>query len=72
METLEASNILEKIISKGGLMGKCAQLYKTDPILTDQFIRECFEQCHTPIALQQWGEVLVSEIRTYTKRTAKK
>lgn len=53
-------------------MGKCAQLYKTDPMLTDQFIRECFEQCHTPIALQQWGEVLVSEIRTYAKKTLNK
>ena len=72
MENLNASSILEKIISKGGLMGKCAQLYKTDPILTDQFIRECVEQCHTPIALQQWGEVLVSEIRTYAKKTLNK
>lgn len=71
MENLKASTILEKIISKGGLMGKCAQLYKADPILTDQFIRECFEQCHTSIALQQWGEILVSEIKTYAEKTAK-
>lgn len=71
METLEASFILEKIISEGGAMGQCAQLYKHDPTLTDKFIRECFEQCHNRTAIQHWGEVLVAEIRTYVEKTAK-
>lgn len=71
MENLEASTILEKIILKGGMMGRIANLYKSDPILIDQFIRECSEQCHHTSAIQQWGEVLVSEIKTYAENTPK-
>lgn len=72
METLEVSLILEKIISKGGLMGKCALLYKNDSELTDKFIRECSEQCHNAMTIQYWGEDLVDEIKTYAEKTAPK
>lgn len=71
MENLKASTILEKIILKGGMMGRIAELYKHDPILKDQFIRECSQQCHHKSAIQQWGEVLVSEIKTYAEKTPK-
>ena len=69
METLNATFILEKIITKGGLMGRCAQLYKHDPALTDQFIRECIAQCHNSTAVALWGPELVSEIQAYSEKT---
>lgn len=67
METLDAVFILEKIIAKGGLIGRCAQLYKHDPLLTDRFIRECVQQCHNKSAIDQWGAELVSEIQAYSE-----
>jgi len=65
---IKARLLLEKIISKGGLVGKCASFYVDDPILTDQFIRECSEQLHNKSAIDHWGKELVLEIRNYVKK----
>lgn len=67
MEKIEAAILLEKIISKGGLMGKAAKLYEGDKKKSEKFVIECSEQCHNKIALDLWGEELVYEIQKYVK-----
>jgi hypothetical protein len=67
MESLIASKIIEQIIEKGGLMGRAARNYVNDKSKEDQFIRECFVQCHHNAARHLWGEKLISEIERYVK-----
>ncbi len=55
-------NILQRIVSKGGLMGAAAKLYLNDREKAKQFIKECSEQCHNKSAQIQWGEELTADI----------
>lgn len=58
----ETSILLNRIISKGGLMGYCAKIYLNDEKQAMAFIKECSEQCHNKPAIELWGEELVLEI----------
>lgn len=62
---MKRTDILNQIISKGGMMGAAARLYINDAEKGDGFIRECYEQCHNTPARKLWGEELVSEIERY-------
>ena len=68
MKKIEASILLERIISKGGLYGSAAKMYAGDKEKTEQFILECSEQCHNRSAVNQWGEDLVEEIKTFREK----
>lgn len=63
MDKKEASEILKQIIEKGGLVGQCGKLYLDDSEKAARFIKECNEQCHNELAINQWGEKLVSDIK---------
>ena len=62
---MDAINLLKRIISKGAVIGKCANLYITDSVKADLFIRECAEQCHRKSAQKLWGKELTKEITSY-------
>jgi len=64
---LTAKDILNGIIRKGGLMGAAAKMYINDEEKTNQFIKECSEQCHNKSAREFWGEELIKEIMEYSK-----
>lgn len=66
MDKLEANEILNRIIDKGGLLAQCGKLYMDDPEKATQFIKECSEQCHNKSAVDQWGEMLVSDIKKFS------
>lgn len=68
MDSFEATIILEKIIRKGGLIGRTAKLYAGDKEKAAQFIKECSEQCKNRAAQELWGEELVRQIQDYSKR----
>ncbi|MBA3706088.1 MAG: hypothetical protein H0W84_09375 [Bacteroidetes bacterium] len=72
MEKIEASTLLERIISKGGLMGRAAKVYAGDQEKADQFIRECAEQCHNKLAQDMWGGDLVMAIKEYSAKAFEK
>lgn len=67
MDKIGASVLLERIIKKGGIIGKCAEFYAIDEIKADEFIRECSQQIHNPGAIRHWGQELVSDISKYIK-----
>ncbi|MBI2722807.1 MAG: hypothetical protein HYX39_11595 [Bacteroidetes bacterium] len=63
---LTSTEILLRIISKGGLYSGAARLYIDDEKEASQFIAECAEQCHNKLALELWGEELVEDIVKYS------
>jgi hypothetical protein len=65
MDNLKASDIMERIILRGGLYGRAASNYIRDEKQSYQFIRECFEQCHNKSAQDLWGSELVKDIRKF-------
>jgi hypothetical protein len=62
---MELSQILDRIINKGGLMGACAKYYSGNREKANQFIFECYLQCRHQGAVQFWGEELVIDIQNY-------
>ena len=58
--------ILNSIKAKGGLYGRAVDMYMNDDEKADQFIRECAEQCHNKLAIDIWGEELVSDILNFS------
>lgn len=62
---MEGIVILNTIIEKGGLIAICAKMYIHDSSLTDQFIMECYEQCHVPEVKSFWGDELVIKMKDY-------
>ncbi len=67
MEANKRTDILNAIISKGGLMGNCAKLYLNDEVMGHQFIIECSEQCHLSLTFEYFGKELVYDIVKYSK-----
>ena len=64
----DRENIINTIISRGGLMANCAKLYLNNEIMAHLFIIECSEQCHQKLAVEYWGKELVSNIIKYSKQ----
>ncbi len=64
----ERDNIIYRICEKGGLWGHAAIDYLNDEVNGDNFIIECFDQCHTHCALEMWGQDLVMDIISYALR----
>jgi hypothetical protein len=62
---MESTQLLERIINKGGIMGSCAKMYIYNKELANEFILECYYQCHNNSATQLWGEELIIDIRNY-------
>jgi hypothetical protein len=62
---MESTQILERIIERGGLMAACAKRYINNKEKADQFILECYYQCHNHSAIKLWGEELVMAIQNY-------
>lgn len=59
----ERSRIIQGIIHSGGLYGQIASCIQ--PTDEDNFIIECFEQCHNKEANDLWGKELVMDIINY-------
>jgi hypothetical protein len=57
--------ILQKIIDSGGLFAPGAKMYLDDKDRGNDFIIECFEQCHTQMAFYLWGRELILAIVSY-------
>ena len=68
---MESIEILERIINKGGIMGACAKRHINDNEQSDQFILECYYQCHNNSAIKLWGEELVRDIQNYIRNKKK-
>ncbi len=62
---MNRTEILKGIIAKGGIIGAAAKMYLNDRESTDDFIRECYHQCHNASARKMWGEQLVSAIENH-------
>lgn len=58
-------HIVEKIKDCGGIYGHVAANYIITPLAADQLIEQCFEQCHTAMAQEIWGNELIAEIIQY-------
>ena len=58
-------SILKRISQTGGLYGLVAETWMSDSEKSDQFIIECFEQCHNEEAIRHWGKQLVADIIWY-------
>ncbi|MCW3077120.1 MAG: hypothetical protein JWO32_1729 [Bacteroidetes bacterium] len=46
-------------------MGYVSQMCITDEEKAEQFIHECYSQCHNEEAYRFWGEDLVKDIASY-------
>ena len=64
---IKRNEILKQIISKGGLLGRCANLYVNDEPMAHKFILECSEQSHHKMLIDYFGIDLISEIENYSK-----
>jgi DNA-binding Xre family transcriptional regulator len=62
---MTANQILVRIIEKGGILGQCAKVWSSDKEKVDSFIKECSENCNNRLALELWGEDLVTDIKRY-------
>jgi hypothetical protein len=62
---MDSVEILNRIISKGGLIGATAKFCVGDEQKRNQFLLECSEQCHNSLILKIWGEKLVFDIIKY-------
>lgn len=65
---MERRKILEKLIKKGGLMGKFAEMYIDDETKSVLFLKECYGHCHTESMKLFWGSELIGEIREFVER----
>jgi hypothetical protein len=63
MGTLE---LLERIIAKGGIIGKCAERYRSNEKEAGQYILECSAHCQN--FMEFWGEELIADIIAYKKQ----
>jgi hypothetical protein len=61
----QVKKIMEKIISKQGLMGQVAKKYINNEEKARNFIRECREQTHNESTKKYWGDKLVREIEEF-------
>jgi hypothetical protein len=68
MQNKKTLEILNGIISKGGLMAGCAKLYLKNEVMAHQFIIEWSEQCHHELAIEYLGNKLVLDIIKYSKQ----
>ena len=59
--------ILKRVISKGGLLGICAEQYIEDEQQATLYIIELSEQCHTDNIQKAWGQKLVDDIIAFSK-----
>ena len=57
--------IMNRIAQRGGLYGMIAEMHINDIEKSNQFIIECFEQCHNQSVQDNWGSKLISEILLY-------
>lgn len=62
---LQRLSILKQVISKGGIIALPAKMFLKDKEKGTLCIIEYFEQCHNQMALEHWGNSLVSEIIHY-------
>jgi|GEM_PF-6280443 len=58
-------DILNRIINKGGLYASGAQMFLYDESRGNDFITECFMQCHNKSIWGLWGVDLVLDIIRY-------
>lgn len=65
MQYKTTSRILQQIIEKGGLYGRCAKMYQNDGETAKQFIIECSEQCDKETLIDFWGKRLTQDILKY-------
>lgn len=65
---MDGLEILNRIINKGGIMGAVAKTYVNDQEETEQFIKECYQQCHNNSAQKLWGEELIHDIKSYSEK----
>ncbi len=61
---MSSNEILTRIINKGGLYGQIAAKTIT-PDKVDNFIIECFGQCHNRSTQILWGNELVMDLIRY-------
>ncbi len=62
---MKALNILEKLATKGGVVGESARICKSNEEKTIQFLKECYEMSYSESICSIWGTDLVNEIRRY-------
>ncbi|MDP1802200.1 MAG: hypothetical protein Q8L81_12660 [Bacteroidota bacterium] len=62
---MERTEILNRIIEKGGLMAACGIIYINDEKKAHGFLMECFEQCQDHSFVEYWGKELVLDIIKY-------
>lgn len=62
MDRLE---VLKQIIARGGIFGKCAEMYYNDVEMSNQFILECYDYCSLELLKDFWGETLIENIKRY-------
>lgn len=63
-----STEILKQMQHKKGMYGSIARLYVNDPEKSHDFLRECFQQFHCPMALEIFGEDLMQQIVEYAKQ----
>lgn len=62
--TMKKSEIIKRIADCGGLYGQIASK-SINPENADNFIIECFDQCHNASVQELWGIELLLEILNY-------
>lgn len=65
LQTMNAIDLLKKIVGKGGVIGACGKFYLSDECLAAQYVMECSKQLHSSSIRLLWGEKLVKELNYY-------
>jgi len=69
---MQATTLLKKIISKGGVIGSCGKYYANDEALATDYIIECSQHLHISTVRNLWGKQLVKQIDEHKIRFTKK
>jgi hypothetical protein len=64
-ENASSQTILKRVISKGGLLGACADMYIQDEDKAKQFISELSQMCEKQDYTNYFGKDLITEIHRF-------
>jgi len=64
---MKAIEILQEIVDKGGIIGKCGSCYLTDEKLAGNYVVECSKNTYIEAVNRHWGSELVRKINEFAK-----
>ena len=66
-QSIKATELLQEIVNKGGLIGQCGRHFLNNEELAAKFIIACSVQCQYKVTFEKWGKKLENKIKNFAK-----